>query len=74
MSSKAYILRQIKEILETKFEKTEEEVNSIIEEKQHDKVYELLVYKKQLKNFKTQQEEEEEEDYDDISISTRLKN
>lgn len=73
MSSKAYILRQIKEILETKFEKPEEEVNSILECKKHDKVYELLMYKKELRNFKLHPDEEEEE-FEDISISTRLKN
>ena len=73
MSSKAYITRQIKEILEKKFEKSEEEINSILESKKNDKVYELLVYKKELRNFKLKHQEDEQ-DFEDVSISTRLKN
>jgi hypothetical protein len=73
MSSKAYITRQIKEILETKFEKSEEEIDSILESKKNDKVYELLVYKKELRNFKLKHQEDEQ-DFEDVSISTRLKN
>jgi hypothetical protein len=73
MSSKAYITRQIKEILEKKFEKSEEEIDSILETKKNDKVYELLVYKKELRNFKLKHQEDEQ-DFEDVSISTRLKN
>jgi hypothetical protein len=73
MSSKAYITRQIKEILEKKFEKSEEEIDSILESKKNDKVYELLVYKKELRNFKLKHQEDEQ-DFEDVSISTRLKN
>lgn len=71
MSSKAYIIKQIRDILQDKFDKSEEEIEAIIEEKKNNRSYELLVYKKQLKETILGDDKEEMED---VSISTRLKN
>jgi hypothetical protein len=71
MSSKAYIFKQIRDILQDKFDKSEEEIEAIIEEKKNNRAYELLVYKKQLKETVLDDDKEEMED---VSISTRLKN
>lgn len=71
MSSKAYIFKQIRDILQDKFDKSEEEIEAIIEEKTNNRAYELLVYKKQLKETVLDDDKEEMED---VSISTRLKN
>jgi hypothetical protein len=71
MSSKAYIFKQIRDILQDKFDKSEEEIEAIIEEKKNNRAYELLVYKKQLKETILGDDKEEMED---VSISTRLKN
>jgi hypothetical protein len=71
MSSKAYIFKQIRDILQDKFDKSEEEIEAIIEEKKNSRAYELLVYKKQLKETVLDDDKEEMED---VSISTRLKN
>ena len=71
MSSKAYIFKQISDILQDKFYKSEEEIEAIIEEKKNNRAYELLVYKKQLKETILGDDKEEMED---VSISTRLKN
>jgi len=71
MSSKAYIFKQIRDILQDKFDKSEEEIEAIIEEKKNNRAYELLVYKKKLKETILGDDKEEMED---VSISTRLKN
>ena len=71
MSSKAYIFKQIRDILQDKYDKSEEEIEAIIEEKKNNRAYELLVYKKQLKETVLDDDKEEVED---VSISTRLKN
>lgn len=71
MSSKAYIFKQMRDILQDKFDKSEEEIEAIIEEKKNNRAYELLVYKKQLKETVLDDDKEEMED---VSISTRLKN
>jgi len=71
MSSKAYIFKQIRDILQDKFYKSEEEIEAIIEEKKNNRAYELLVYKKQLKETVL---DDDKEDMEDVSISTRLKN
>lgn len=71
MSSKAYIFKQIRDILQDKYDKSEEEIEAIIEEKKNNRAYELLVYKKQLKATVLDDDKEEMED---VSISTRLKN
>ena len=71
MSSKAYIFKQIRDILQDKYDKSEEEIEAIIEEKKNNRAYELLVYKKQLKETVLDDDKEEMED---VSISTRLKN
>lgn len=63
MSSKAYVLRQIKEILQDKKDFSEEEADKFVEEHKDDKVYELLLIKKNLR----QQPEEELEDVSTVS-------
>lgn len=63
MSSKAYVLRQIKEILQDKKDFSEEEADTFVEEHKDDKVYELLLIKKNLR----QQPEEELEDVSTVS-------
>jgi len=66
MSSKAYVLRQIKEILQEKKEYSEEETESFIEKHKDDKVYELLLLKKTLK-------QEPEEELDDVSTFSSIR-
>jgi len=67
MSSKAYVLRQIKEILQDKKDFSEEEADKFIEDHKDNKVYELLVIKKELR---TSVPEEEEEHVDVSTISS----
>jgi len=72
MSSKAFVLRQIKETLIDKHDYSEENAEKFIQEHSTDKVYDLLVIKR---NLRKQNEEEEEEQYQDVTIgSTFLKN
>lgn len=68
MSSKNYVLRQIREILQDKLDYSEEEADKFIEEHKENKVYELLVIKKNLRQTK-------QEEFEDVSISSNfLKN
>lgn len=72
MSSKAFVLRQIKETLIDKHDYSEENADKFIQEHSTDKVYELLVIKR---NLRKQHEEHEEQQYQDVTIgSTFLKN
>lgn len=72
MSSKAFVLRQIKETLIDKHDYSEENAENFIQEHSTDKVYELLVIKR---NLRKKNEEEEQQQYQDVTIgSTFLKN
>lgn len=66
MSSKSYVLKQIKDILQEDYDYSEDDAEGFIKEHRNDKVYELLVIKKDLRTSVP--------DKEDVSISTRLKN